>query len=56
MQELTENVVISMEDEYFPGCMSDLEDALLDGWVLKDSEYDETSNSNFLTLTKLSIA
>lgn len=48
----TKNVLLSLDNEYFSGCIDELEDSLEDGWTLVDREYDEMTNTSFLTLER----
>lgn len=48
----TKNILISMNDDYISGCLEELEDSLLDGWQLVDQEYDEITETSFLTLER----
>jgi len=48
----TKNVLLSMDDDYFSGCMDELEDSFDNGWTLVDREYDECTNTSFLTLER----
>lgn len=48
----TKNVLLSMDSEYFSGCIDELEDSFEDGWSVVDREYDECTNTSFLTLER----
>ena len=48
----TKNVLISMDNDYFSGCIDELEDSLEEGWSVVDREYDECTNTSFLTLER----
>ncbi len=50
----SKNILLSMDDEYFSDCITELEDSLEAGWELVDQEYDECSNSSLITLERKS--
>ncbi|MBR5966262.1 MAG: hypothetical protein IK015_09140 [Treponema sp.] len=52
----TKNVLISMENDYFSGCMDELEDSLEEGWSVVEREYDECARAMFLTLARKTAA
>lgn len=52
----TKNVLISMENDYFSGCIKELEMSLEEGWSVIDCEYDESAKTSFLTLARKTAA
>ena len=48
----TKNVLVSMDNDYFAGCMDEVEGSLDEGWSVVDREYDECTNTSFLTLER----
>ncbi len=48
----TKNVLVSMDNDYFAGCMDELEDSIDQGWSVVDREYDALTNTSFLTLER----
>lgn len=48
----TKNVLISLDNDYFSGCIDELEDSLEEGWSVTEREYDECTNTSFLTLER----
>lgn len=48
----TKNVLVSMDNDYFAGCMDELEDSIDQGWSVVDREYDELTNTSFITLER----
>ena len=52
----TKNVLVAMDNDYFAGCMAELEDSLEEGWSVVDREYDECTNTSFLTLERELVA
>lgn len=48
----TKNVLVSMDNEYLTGCIDELEDSFDEGWSVVDREYDECTNTSFLTLER----
>ncbi len=45
-------VIVSLDDECFTGCMSELEECIQDGWKLVNDEYDPITNSSLMTLER----
>jgi hypothetical protein len=50
--EFTE-VLLSLEDEVFYECMSELETYLADGWISFKIENDESTNMSWVTLRRV---
>ena len=48
----TKNVLVSMDNDYFAGCMDELEDSIDQGWSVVDREYDALTNTSFITLER----
>lgn len=45
-------VMVSMDDEYFSGCINELEESLSAGWKIVDHEYDQATESSLITMEK----